>query len=72
MPNSLFNITKPILWIHLDHEVNARHWQDFNSRNTRCLNQPYLNLLIKNIIKKCEKNFHVILLDDSSYKDTIP
>ena len=25
---------KPILWIHTTHEVNARNWQSFFSRNT--------------------------------------
>jgi hypothetical protein len=33
---------KPILWIHTTHEVNARNWPSFFSRNTTKLNQPYI------------------------------
>ena len=41
---------KPILWIHIDREKNARYWDSFYSRGNDCLNQPYINLLVKNII----------------------
>ena len=33
---------KPILWIHATHEINARNWGSFYSRNNIKLNQPYL------------------------------
>ena len=32
-PDSLFNITKPIIWIHINYEVNSREWENFYSRN---------------------------------------
>ena len=33
---------KPLLWIHAEHDVNARNWSSFYSRNNIKLNQPYL------------------------------
>ena len=33
---------KPILWIHSTHNINARNWKNFGSRNTNNLNQPYI------------------------------
>jgi len=64
--------TKPILWIHINREKNTRHWDSFYSRNTECLNQPYINLLVKNIINKCDKSFHISLIDDSSFQTLLP
>ena len=71
-PESLFNITKPIIWIHINYEINTREWENFYSRNTKCLNQPYINLLVKNTINKCQDNFHVIIIDDSAFSDLLP
>ena len=34
--------SKPIVWVHIDHEVNSRQWLSFGSRNSSRLNQPYL------------------------------
>ena len=36
---------KPILWIHTNYDVNARNWLDFKSRNTKNLNQMYLEII---------------------------
>ena len=35
---------KPILWVHTKYSVNSRQWKDFKSRNTKNLNQKYLEL----------------------------
>ena len=51
--SSLAKTKKPIIWIHMTYEVNARWWPSFNSRNSDCLNQPYIYLTLKSIIDKC-------------------
>ena len=66
------NSQKPILWIHNSYKINARNWDSFKSRNTKDLNQPYLYLCIKSIIKHCGKSFNVVLIDDNSFRKLIP
>ena len=63
---------KPILWIHLPHEYNSRHWLSFGSRNTDELNQPYLYLTVKTIIKNCDESFKIVMIDDGSFEKLIP
>ena len=70
--SSLGKSSAPIIWIHVDPEINARWWASFGSRNTRCLNQPYQLLCIKSIIDKCGGNFNVCLIDDDSFAKIIP
>ena len=55
---------KPILWIHIPREVNARNWKSFGSRNSNDLNQPYLYLCLKSIIDKCGNDFNICLIED--------
>jgi hypothetical protein len=64
--------TKPILWIHSTHEVNARIWDNFGSRNSIKLNQPYILSCIETIVKYCGKSFNICLVDDTSFKYLIP
>ena len=66
------DLNKPILWIHVSHEKNARWWQSFYSRNTEYLNQPYIFLTIKSIIKQNYKDFNICLIDDDSFNYIIP
>ena len=66
------NSQKPILWIHNSYKINARNWDSFGSRNTKDLNQPYLYLCIKSIIKHCGTSFNVVLIDDNSFRKLIP
>ena len=40
--NGKFVSEKPILWLYNDYETNTRNWEDFGSRKTTNLNQPYL------------------------------
>ena len=68
----LYGYNRPKLWIHSKHELNARKWKDFYSRNTTDLNQPYLHLTIKSIINHCGDDFNVCLIDDESFNKLLP
>jgi hypothetical protein len=63
---------KPILWIHVPYEYNSRRWLSFGSRSSMDLNQPYLYLTVKTIIKCCDKSFKICIIDDSSFEKLIP
>jgi hypothetical protein len=69
---TLDNSKKPILWIHIPHEYNSRHWLSFGSRSTDELNQPYLYLTVKTIIKNCDESFKIVMIDDGSFEKLIP
>ena len=69
---SLATSKKPILWVHVEFEKNARNWSSFGSRTSMELNQPYLFLTIRSIIQKCGNSFNVCLIDDSSFHKIIP
>jgi len=70
--STLAQTDKPILWVHVTFETNARWWPHFASRNTQCLNQPYQYLTIKSIIDQCGESFNVCLIDDRSFNKIIP
>jgi hypothetical protein len=63
---------KPILWIHVPYEYNSRNWLSFGSRSSFELNQPYLYLTTKSIIKHCSDSFHICLIDDKSFGKLLP
>ncbi len=63
---------KPILWIYIPYEYNSRNWLSFGSRNSFELNQPYLYLTVKSIIKNCDDSFKIVLVDDNSFEKLIP
>ena len=63
---------KPILWIHVPYEYNSRNWASFGSRSSLDLNQPYLYLTVRSIIKNCDKSFTICIIDDTSFKRLIP
>jgi hypothetical protein len=63
---------KPILWIYVPYEYNSRNWSSFGSRSSLDLNQPYLYLTVRSIIKKCEESFTICIFDDSSFKKLLP
>ena len=60
--SSLAKSKKPIIWIHIDFQENARHWVDFASRKNKNLNLPYLYLTIKSIIDHCGDSFNVFMI----------
>lgn len=70
--SSLARSKLPLIWIHVDKEINARWWESFGSRNTTCVNQPYQLLTIKNIVDKCGGSFNVCLIDDDTFNNIIP
>ena len=59
--------SKPLLWVHIPFERNARHWLDFNTRNTNRLNQPYIFFCLKSIIDNCGEDFQIVFVDNSSF-----
>lgn len=63
---------KPILWIHIDSEINSRKWESFGSRNTREVNEPYKILTLQSIIKQSGDDFNVCLIDDDSFIKLMP
>ena len=63
---------KPILWIHVPYDYNSRKWLSFGSRNSFELNQPYLYLTVRSIIKHCEDSFTICIYDDNSFSRLIP
>jgi hypothetical protein len=65
--NDIGSIRKPLLWIYVPHEYNGRNWLSFGSRSSYELNQPYLYLTTKSILKHCSTDFHVIIIDDTSF-----
>ena len=64
--------SRPILWIPIHYSYNSRKWQSFGSRSSYDLNQPYIYLTVKSIIKYCKDSFHVCLVDDDSYVKLMP
>ena len=63
---------KPILWIHVPYEYNSRQWLSFGSRSSIELNQPYLYLTVRSIIKQCEDSFTICIFDDQSFQKLLP
>lgn len=70
--SSLAKSKKPILWVHVPHEYNARDWLSFGSRTSFDVNQPYLYLTVRSIINQCDKSFYICIIDDKSFANLIP
>lgn len=70
--SSLAQSKKPIIWIHMVYDINARWWPSFASRNTDKLNQPYQYLTLKSIIDNCGDDFNVCLIDDDTFQNILP
>lgn len=68
----LLESDKPILWVHVPREYNSRNWYNFGSRSSYDLNQPYLYLTARSIIKHCENSFKIVLIDDQTFEKIIP
>jgi hypothetical protein len=73
-PDTLSDIlhNKPILWIPIHYEYNARNWESFGSCSSYDLNQPYIYLTVKSIIHHCKDSFHICLVDDNSFERLMP
>jgi hypothetical protein len=70
--SSITRNNKPILWVHIEFDKNARSWESFSSRTNDNLNQPYQYLTIRNIIEHCGESFNVCLIDDEAFAKIIP
>jgi hypothetical protein len=64
----LANSRRPILWIHVPYELNAR----VGGRNSWSLNQPYLYLTMETILRHCDESFTVCIIDDRSFTKLLP
>lgn len=67
-----FSENKPIIWIHIENDINARNWKSFGSRNTKELNQPYKHITINSIIKHSNNKYNVCMIDDDLFSKLIP
>lgn len=63
---------KPILWIPINYEYNARKWSSFGSRSSFELNQPYIYLTMISIINNCSGSFKICIVDDNSFDILLP
>jgi len=70
--DDLENESKPIMWIHMPYEYNTRNWENFGSRSSYDINQPYIFLLIRTIIDHCDDSFRVVLFDDGTFNKLLP
>jgi hypothetical protein len=72
LTNTTGKTQKPILWIYIPYEYNARNWLSFGSRSSHELNQPYLYLTVRTIIDQCQDSFHICMIDDDAFPLLIP
>jgi hypothetical protein len=63
---------KPILWIYIPSIPNTRKMQTFGDGHSLGLNQEYLFLTLKSIIKCNNKSFTICILDNYSFHKIIP
>ena len=66
------DVNKPMLWIHVTHDQNARWWRSFYSRNSSFLNQPYQFLTMNSVINKNKNDFNVAVIDDDAFASLLP
>lgn len=64
--------SKPIIWVHINYDSNARQWLNFGSRRTTRLNMPFLHITLQSIINQSNNDFNVCLIDDDSFSKLIP
>lgn len=66
------DLKKPMLWIHVEREWNARSWHHFFERGSNNINQPYLYLTMKSIVDRCGDHFNIAVIDDDSFFNLLP
>ena len=69
---SSIDVNKPMLWMHVTHDQNARWWRSFYSRNSSYLNQPYQFLTMNSVIEKNKNDFNVAIIDDDAFASLLP
>lgn len=63
---------KPILWIYIPSMPNTRHPKKFGDGHTNAMNQEYVYITIKSIIKANDKSFTICIIDNKSFNKIIP
>jgi hypothetical protein len=66
------NRNAPIMWIYMTSDIYANDWDEFGSIVNDKNVQPYISLCIKSIIAKCQDDFNIVLVNDSSLPKIIP
>lgn len=70
--NDVVSNNKPIMWVHTRYEINPRSWNSFYSRNTKSLNQPYVEACVESLVKHCGESFNICLIDNNSFTKLLP
>lgn len=70
--SSLAKTSKPILWIYIPSIPNSRKIKTFGDGHSTNLNQDYLYLTMKSIIKNNDKSFTICIVDNYSFNKIIP
>jgi len=68
----LYGKNKPKIWIHTVYDINARNWSSFQSRNSRNLNQPFVEACVQSVIDHCSHDFNILLINDETFSKLIP
>lgn len=63
---------QPILWVHIQPEINSRCWQNFGSRNSKEVNKPYIYLCLESIVHQCKDDFNICFIDDRTLSRLLP
>lgn len=63
---------KPIIWIYIPEETNARSWKNWGSRNTNTINIPYIKWTIESILRYADEDFNVYFLKNDSFSLLLP
>jgi hypothetical protein len=66
------DLHKPMIWLHVPKEWNARRWAHFFERGSYDLNQPYMYMTIKSIADRCGDHFNIAVIDDDSFASILP
>jgi hypothetical protein len=70
--DNIINSSVPILWIHVPFELNDRQWTSFLDRQNTDLNQPYLSLCVKSVVRRCDDHFRICIVDDYTFAKLLP
>ena len=70
--DSVISNNKPIMWVHTSYNINSRYWPSFYSRNTKLLNEPYIQACVESLVKHCGDSFNVCLIDNNSFSKLLP
>ena len=70
--NHLLTSLKPNIWIHVPTDKNGRRWDSFNSRTSKRVNMPFINLCIESVKEKCGNHFNINIIEDKHFSEYIP